>query len=55
MKKMFVCTVCGEYTLSEMHCGKPAVSAHPPPFRPNDPYGNYRRKWRSTHEGNNNS
>jgi len=43
MKKMMVCRVCKKYTLDEKHCGK-TLSAHPPNFNPNDPYGNYRRK-----------
>lgn len=44
MKKIFICPSCGKYTLSEVHCGVKTVSAHPPPFNPNDPYGVYRRK-----------
>lgn len=44
MKKMMRCAVCAAYALSESHCGKKTVSAHPPLFNPSDPYGKYRRK-----------
>ncbi|MFA6530357.1 MAG: nucleolar RNA-binding Nop10p family protein [Candidatus Micrarchaeia archaeon] len=44
MKKMKLCTVCREYTLERKHCERSTISAHPPPFNPNDPYGDYRRK-----------
>jgi rRNA maturation protein Nop10 len=44
MKKMMRCNICGAYTLYGVHCGKATVSAHPPLFNPNDPYGEYRRK-----------
>ena len=42
MKLMRKCVVCGVYTLKEIHCGKPTVSAHPPPFNLNDKYLKYR-------------
>jgi rRNA maturation protein Nop10 len=44
LKKMRRCVVCKAYTLSESHCGKLSVSAHPARFNPNDPYGDYRRQ-----------
>ncbi len=44
MKKMRLCTVCGEYTLKASHCGRESVSAHPAAFNPNDRFGEYRRK-----------
>ena len=46
MKKLRKCEVCGNYTLGDAHCGKPAVSAHPARYDPNDRYGDYRRKWK---------
>jgi len=46
MNKMMVCGVCNKYTLEREHCNKMTVSAHPPHFNPNDPYGKYRRKQR---------
>lgn len=44
MKKMRYCSVCNGYTLDKMHCGRNAMSAHPAPFKSDDPYGFYRRK-----------
>jgi rRNA maturation protein Nop10 len=44
MKKMKLCAVCDEYTLDKEHCGRMTISAHPAPFNPNDPLGDYRRK-----------
>ncbi len=44
MKKMRICGACRSYTLKAMHCNVQTLSAHPPPFNPNDPYGDYRRK-----------
>ncbi|HID73372.1 TPA: ribosome biogenesis protein [Candidatus Micrarchaeota archaeon] len=46
MKKMMLCTACSGYTLAAEHCNSPTVSAHPPPFKPDDRYGSYRRKWK---------
>lgn len=46
MKKMMLCGICGGYTLATQHCSRPTISAHPPPFNPNDPYGDYRRIWK---------
>ncbi|MGV8085006.1 MAG: nucleolar RNA-binding Nop10p family protein [Candidatus Bilamarchaeum sp.] len=43
MKKMMFCPVCESYTLSDTHCSKHTISAHPPRFNPNDWYGAYRR------------
>lgn len=43
MKKLMRCLECGIYTMLNEHCGRPAVSAHPPIFNPNDRYGKYRR------------
>ncbi len=43
MKKMRKCKICNFYTLLENHCNTSTLSAHPPPFNPNDPYGRYRR------------
>lgn len=44
MKKIMRCIKCGAYTLSKTHCESTTISAHPPLFNPNDPYGDYRRK-----------
>ncbi len=44
MKKMKFCAVCNEYTLEKVHCERMTISAHPAPFNPNDPLGDYRRK-----------
>ncbi|MBI5051433.1 ribosome biogenesis protein [Candidatus Micrarchaeota archaeon] len=44
MKKMRLCSVCTNYTMEKIHCGRIAISAHPAPFKSNDPYGFYRRK-----------
>ena len=38
------CEICRSYTMSELHCGAQAESAHPAKFNPNDPYGDYRRR-----------
>ena len=46
MFRMRLCQVCGSYTLLEAHHGKQTISAHPPKFNPNDPYGEYRRRAR---------
>jgi len=43
MKKMRRCRVCNVYTLLGQHCNFLTLSAHPPHFNPNDPYGRYRR------------
>ena len=43
---MHKCKICGTYTLKEVHCGVSTVSAHPPPFNPNDKYIRYRVEWR---------
>jgi rRNA maturation protein Nop10 len=29
MKKLMKCVVCGNYTLSNIHCNKPNISPHP--------------------------
>jgi H/ACA ribonucleoprotein complex subunit 3 len=44
MFKMRFCHGCQSYTLEELHCGNPTVSAHPAGFNPNDKYGDYRRR-----------
>ncbi|MBD3210787.1 ribosome biogenesis protein [Candidatus Micrarchaeota archaeon] len=44
MKKMRFCESCSSYTLLSEHCGKLTISAHPPKFKPADPYGKYRRR-----------
>ncbi len=51
MFRMRFCERCRLYTLSEMHCGKASRSAHPARFNPNDPYGAYRRRYRSGLQG----
>ncbi len=43
---MRFCRICQSYTLAESQCGAPTASAHPARFKPNDPYGDYRRKAR---------
>lgn len=48
--KMRKCKICGKYTLMDIHCNIPTVSAHPPPFNLNDKYVRYRVEWR---KGNN--
>jgi len=50
MKKLMRCLKCGAYTLLDMHCNLATVSAHPPIFNPNDPYGKYRRMARKIGE-----
>ncbi|AJC72091.1 ribosome biogenesis protein Nop10 [Thermococcus guaymasensis DSM 11113] len=42
------CPECGRYTLKEICpvCGAKTKVAHPPRFSPEDPYGEYRRRWK---------
>ena len=38
------CKVCGAYTMKSMHCKNMTVCGHPPKFKFNDRYAEYRRK-----------
>ena len=46
MKRIRKCPKCGFYTLKMKcpKCNEKTVSAHPPPYSPEDKYGKYRRK-----------
>ena len=42
-KHIMKCVVCNEYTMKDIHCGKPTINPKPPKFSIEDNYGKYRR------------
>lgn len=44
MKRMRRCSMCGAYTLDELHCAAATKSPHPPKYLPEDRYAKYRRQ-----------
>ncbi|PIN83913.1 hypothetical protein COV61_01685, partial [Candidatus Micrarchaeota archaeon CG11_big_fil_rev_8_21_14_0_20_47_5] len=38
------CQACLSYTLEQTHCGLAAKSVHPPPYKLQDRFADYRRK-----------
>ncbi|HME87292.1 MAG TPA: nucleolar RNA-binding Nop10p family protein [Candidatus Nanoarchaeia archaeon] len=43
-KHLYVCTVCGTYTMKEIHCSKKTHTPQPAKYSPEDKYGKYRRQ-----------
>ncbi len=44
MKRLRKCSVCGEYTMQQEHCGAPTITSYPPKYSPEDKYAEQRRK-----------